>query len=92
MRFARPGPAGAETPTVVVAGTHLDPRPLTDDIGPAFLARGGIGRVADVLAAGTLRPLEGAGDLRVGAALGRPGNEPAVGGLGSATQSVGQAR
>ncbi|WP_369227776.1 fumarylacetoacetate hydrolase family protein [Streptomyces sp. R39] len=79
MRFARLGPAGAETPTVVVAGTHLDLRPLTDDIGPAFLARGGIARVADALAAGTLRPLAGAGDLRVGAALGRPGKIVCIG-------------
>jgi 2-keto-4-pentenoate hydratase/2-oxohepta-3-ene-1,7-dioic acid hydratase in catechol pathway len=79
MRLARLGPAGAEIPTVVVDSTHLDLRPLTDDIGPAFLAGDGLARVADAVAAGDLQPLAGAGDLRVGAALARPGKIVCIG-------------
>jgi 2-keto-4-pentenoate hydratase/2-oxohepta-3-ene-1,7-dioic acid hydratase in catechol pathway len=79
MRLARLGPRGAEIPTVVVDGTHLDLRPITPDIGPAFLADGGLEKVSAALAAGALEPLAGAADLRVGAALARPGKIVCIG-------------
>ena len=51
MRLARLGPAGAETPTVVVDGTHHDLRPVladlgVSDLGPAFFAADGLARAA----------------------------------------------
>jgi 2-keto-4-pentenoate hydratase/2-oxohepta-3-ene-1,7-dioic acid hydratase in catechol pathway len=79
MRLSRLGPVGSEIPTVLVDGVHLDLRPLTDDIGPAFLADGGLERVAQAVAAGSLQPLAGAGELRVGAALARPGKVVCIG-------------
>ncbi|MBZ5740971.1 fumarylacetoacetate hydrolase family protein [Nocardioides mangrovi] len=79
MRLARLGDAGSEIPTVVVDGTHLDLRPLTQDLGPAFFAGGGLERVADAVAAGSLEPLDGAADLRVGPALARPGKIVCIG-------------
>lgn len=79
MRFARLGPIGAEIPTVVVDGTHLDLRPVTADLGPAFFAGTGVEDVRAALAAGSLTPLEGAADLRVGAAIARPGKVLCVG-------------
>jgi 2-keto-4-pentenoate hydratase/2-oxohepta-3-ene-1,7-dioic acid hydratase in catechol pathway len=81
MRLARLGPRGAETPTVVVDGTHLDLRPVLDgrDLDAAFFAGGGLERVAAAVAAGTLEPLTGAGDLRVGAPVARPGKVVCIG-------------
>jgi len=84
MRLARLGAPGAETPTVVVDGTHHDLRPVLDelgvtDVGPAFFAAGGLDRVAAALEAGTLTELAGAADLRVGAPLARPGKVVCIG-------------
>ncbi|MBB6627718.1 fumarylacetoacetate hydrolase family protein [Nocardioides sp. KIGAM211] len=87
MRIARLGPAGAEIPTVVVDGTHLDLRPVLGtpgtgaggDVGPAFFAAGGLDLVAAALEAGTLEPLAGAEGLRVGAPLARPGKIVCIG-------------
>ncbi|MFC5924236.1 fumarylacetoacetate hydrolase family protein [Micromonospora vulcania] len=79
MRLARLGPSGAEVPTVVVDGTYLDLRPITDDIGPAFLASNGIERVAAAVAADSLQPLAGAADLRIGAPISRPGKIVCIG-------------
>jgi 2-keto-4-pentenoate hydratase/2-oxohepta-3-ene-1,7-dioic acid hydratase in catechol pathway len=79
MRLARLGEPGSEVPTVVLDGTHLDLRPITDDIGPAFLARGGLDRVAAAVADGSLEPLAGAVGLRVGAAIARPGKIVCIG-------------
>ena len=78
MRFARLGPVGAEIPTVIVDGTHHDLRALSDDLGPAFFAGGGPGRVAEAIAAGTLPVLEATG-LRVGAPIARPGKVVCIG-------------
>jgi 2-keto-4-pentenoate hydratase/2-oxohepta-3-ene-1,7-dioic acid hydratase in catechol pathway len=77
MRFARLGPVGAEIPTIIVDGVHLDLRPVLDgqDLGPAFFAGGGPGR----LDAGFLEPLAGAGDLRVGSPIARPGKVVCIG-------------
>lgn len=79
MRLARLGPAGSEIPTVVLDGAPLDLRPITDDIGPAFLASGGLERAAAAVAAGSLQPFDGAADLRVGAPISRPGKIVCIG-------------
>jgi len=72
VKLARLGPQGAETPVVLDSGRTLDLTGLAPDIDGAFLARGGIGRVAEALAAGTLPELAGADELRVGAPIARP--------------------
>ena len=84
MRLARLGPPGAETPTVVVDGTHHDLRPVLDelgvaDVGPSFFAAGGLDRVSAALADGSLTELPSATDLRVGAPLARPGKIVCIG-------------
>ena len=81
MRLARLGPAGAEIPTVIVDGTHLDLRPVLggQDLGPAFLAADGLAGVADAVAAGTLQPLPDAAGLRVGSPVARPGKVVCIG-------------
>lgn len=53
-------------------GDHYDLRGITRDIDGDFLSSGGIDRVRDALAAGTIPLLEGAGDLRIGAPIARP--------------------
>ena len=53
MRLARIGAAGAEIPAVSDREEWFDLRPITTDVGPAFLA-GGLGRAAAALAAGEL--------------------------------------
>ncbi|MEV7429709.1 fumarylacetoacetate hydrolase family protein [Nocardioides sp. NPDC092400] len=81
MRIARLGPRGAETPTVVVDGTHLDLRPVLGggDVDRVFLAGGGLARIAEAVAAGTLEELPGAADLRTGAPVARPGKVVCIG-------------
>jgi 2-keto-4-pentenoate hydratase/2-oxohepta-3-ene-1,7-dioic acid hydratase in catechol pathway len=81
MRIARLGPLGAEIPTVIVDGTHLDLRPALDgpDVDAAFFASGGLAKVAAAVAAGTLQELPGAADLRVGAPIARPGKVVCIG-------------
>jgi len=59
---------------VVVHGDRfLDLTGITDDIDAPFLGTGGLDRVAEALTAGTLPELDGAGDLRVGPPVARPG-------------------
>jgi 2-keto-4-pentenoate hydratase/2-oxohepta-3-ene-1,7-dioic acid hydratase in catechol pathway len=83
MRFARLGPAGREIPTVHADGRYLDLRPLIPDLGadlgPAFLAGGGIARVSRALTAGELTPVESAAAPRVGAPLANPGKIVCIG-------------
>jgi 2-keto-4-pentenoate hydratase/2-oxohepta-3-ene-1,7-dioic acid hydratase in catechol pathway len=79
MRLARLGPVSREVPTIVLDGTPLDLRPVTDDIGPAFLGSRGLERAADAVAADSLQPLDGAADLRVGAPISRPGKIVCIG-------------
>jgi len=81
MRLARLGPQGAEIPTVVVDGTHLDLRPVLDgcDLDAAFFAGGGLANVAGAVAASTLEELPGAAELRVGAPVARPGKVVCIG-------------
>ena len=79
MKLLRVGPAGAERPAVLGAdGTVLDLSGLTADIDGAFLAGGGLRRVAEALADGTLPPVADAG-LRVGAPVARPGKVVCIG-------------
>jgi 2-keto-4-pentenoate hydratase/2-oxohepta-3-ene-1,7-dioic acid hydratase in catechol pathway len=83
MRFARLGPAGREIPTVHADGRYLDLRPLIPDLGadlgPAFLAGGGIERVSRALTAGELTPVNSGAALRVGAPLTNPGKIVCIG-------------
>src|SRR5690349_7930448 len=72
VKLARLGPPGAETPVVLDAGRTLDLTSLTADIDGAFLSGGGIARVGEALAAGSLPELAGADQLRVGAPIARP--------------------
>ena len=71
MLLQRRGPAGREIPAVLLDGTAYDLRPLTVDIDGTFLAGGGVARVADAIAAGSLRPLPDQ-SVRVGAPLAAP--------------------
>jgi len=70
MRLMRLGDAGSEVPVALVAGRHLDLRPITADIDGAFLGAGGLDRVRAELA--SLPELAGAAGLRVGAPVARP--------------------
>ncbi|MDT0471488.1 fumarylacetoacetate hydrolase family protein [Streptomyces griseoviridis] len=70
MKLARIGEAGREIPVVVAEDHYLDLSPLTHDIDGAFLA-GGLDRVADAVAAGSLARVEAAGQ-RLGAPIARP--------------------
>jgi 2,4-didehydro-3-deoxy-L-rhamnonate hydrolase len=73
MRLARLGPPGAEVPVVVTPTATLDARPVTADYDGAFLAAGGLERLREAVAVGTLPELPEAGTLRVGAPVARPG-------------------
>lgn len=72
MELLRLGPIGHEIPAVRHDGVCFDLRPLTDDIDPNFFAADGIERVRKALAAGELKPLDGADEMRIGAPLTRP--------------------
>lgn len=73
MKLARFGARGQEVPAVVTDGAALDLRGVTPDVDPAFFAANGLVRVRQALADGSLPRLAGAGELRVGAPLARPG-------------------
>jgi 2,4-didehydro-3-deoxy-L-rhamnonate hydrolase len=72
MKLGRLGPEGLERP-VAYDGRYLDLSPVTAEIDGPFLASGGLDRVREALAAGTLREVDGAGELRVGPPVARPG-------------------
>ncbi|MEA1263457.1 fumarylacetoacetate hydrolase family protein [Microbacterium sp. STF-2] len=72
MEFLRLGAAGAERPAVRQDGRVHDLTVLTEDIDGAFLARDGIARTREALAAGALTELDGAAALRVGPPIARP--------------------
>lgn len=72
MKFARLGPIGQETPTVLVDGTYFDLTTITADIDGAFLAGTGPTAVRAALAAGSLPSLHDAQALRIGAPIARP--------------------
>jgi 2-keto-4-pentenoate hydratase/2-oxohepta-3-ene-1,7-dioic acid hydratase in catechol pathway len=72
MKFARLGPIGSETPVVDSDGTWLDISSITPDVDGAFLASGGVDRVREAVATGSLPALANADDLRIGAPIARP--------------------
>ncbi|TFC74022.1 FAA hydrolase family protein [Cryobacterium sp. TMS1-20-1] len=72
MKFARLGPIGQETPTVLVDGTYFDLTTITADIDGVFLAGTGPTAVRAALAAGSLPSLNDAQALRIGAPIARP--------------------
>ncbi len=59
MELMRLGDAGAETPVVRVDGATYSIASLTDDIDGAFLEGGGIAKVRDAVAAGSLAVVRG---------------------------------
>lgn len=67
----RVGEPGCERPIVVVDGTAFDARPVTDDITPAFLARGGLPALLAAARAGALAPTD-IGGLRIGPPVAAP--------------------
>ena len=71
MRLLRHGPPGAETPAVEQDGVVRSLESLTRDIDGAFLESGGIPRVRDALAAGSLPEVRLDG-RRIGAPVARP--------------------
>ncbi|MDN5737014.1 MAG: fumarylacetoacetate hydrolase family protein, partial [Brevibacterium aurantiacum] len=79
MELLRLGPIGHEIPVVRDNDVYYDLRPLTTDITPEFFADDGIGRVRTALDEGSLVPLEGAEDLRIGAPVARPSAVVCVG-------------
>lgn len=87
MRIVRLGENGREQPAVLVRAADGHGRqdryfsllPITEEVDGAFLASGGVAKVREALRAGALPLVEGAGDLRVGAPIARPG---AVVGIG----------
>lgn len=84
MKFARLGDPGREQPAVQPEcpesnGKWYSLAGVAADIDGAFLEAGGVARVRDALAAGSLAEIPDAGTLRFGAPLARPG---AVVGIG----------
>lgn len=77
MRLARLGDPGAEHPVVLHGDRVLDLSGVTNEIDGAFLESGGLDRVRDALP--DLSALEGAGGLRTGAPIARPGSVICVG-------------
>jgi len=77
VKLLRVGPAGQERPVVMDADGNL--RDIGEpDIDGAFLASGGVARVREALARGSL-PVVEAGDLRIGAPVARPGKVVCIG-------------
>lgn len=79
MRLQRLGPVGSEQVAVVVDDVAYDLGQLTNDFDADFFAADGLRRVRDLVAAGTLKPIPGAAELRVGPPIGRPGKIVCVG-------------
>lgn len=79
MHFLRLGEPGSEIPAVSSEGVTYDLRELTDDIDGSFLEAGGIARTRELLAAGSLREVEGAHSLRIGTPIARPAAVVCVG-------------
>ncbi|MFD3513963.1 fumarylacetoacetate hydrolase family protein [Streptomyces sp. NPDC058657] len=80
MKLQRLGEAGSERPALLADdGQVYDLSALTPDIDGPFLAGGGVARVREAYGAGELPLLDGAGDLRVGAPVARPGKVVCIG-------------
>ncbi|MFH9354690.1 fumarylacetoacetate hydrolase family protein [Kitasatospora sp. NPDC017646] len=79
MKLLRVGAPGEEVPAVQDAdGRTFALSSVTDDIDGAFLASGGVERVRQALAAGTLPPFDVA-DRRIGSPVARPGKVVCIG-------------
>jgi 2,4-diketo-3-deoxy-L-fuconate hydrolase len=78
MKFARVGAPGAERPVVVDGDTAYALDPITADVDAAFWESGGVARVADALAAGSLAAVNLDG-LRYGAPITRPSSVFCIG-------------
>ncbi|MEU8886385.1 fumarylacetoacetate hydrolase family protein [Streptomyces sp. NPDC048442] len=80
MKLQRLGECGSEIPALLADdGQVYDLSGLASDIDGTFLAGGGMERVRAAHAAGELDVLEGAGALRVGAPVARPGKIVCIG-------------
>jgi len=71
MRLARRGAPGAEKPVVLEGDRAFDLTPLTADIDGDFLQSGGLERVREALAAGSL-PVADIDGTRIGSPVARP--------------------
>jgi 2,4-diketo-3-deoxy-L-fuconate hydrolase len=72
MELLRLGPVGEERPAVQVDGTVYDIASITTDIDGAFLAGGGVQRVRDAVATGSLAVFQDAEAQRIGSPVARP--------------------
>jgi 2-keto-4-pentenoate hydratase/2-oxohepta-3-ene-1,7-dioic acid hydratase in catechol pathway len=80
VRLARLGPVGKERPVLLADDNRaFDIAAITADIDGAFLASGGVDRVAGALASGELREVGAADALRVGAPIARPSTVVCIG-------------
>jgi 2-keto-4-pentenoate hydratase/2-oxohepta-3-ene-1,7-dioic acid hydratase in catechol pathway len=71
MKLGRLGSVGEEIPVVWIGDEAFDLRSITSDIDGRFWA-GGVERVREAVGAGTLPPLRGWRQFRVGAPIARP--------------------
>lgn len=80
MKLSRIGPAGAERPAVLTddGSFHDASAVATGDFSAEFLAQGGLGRLADALAAEELPVMDVSGQ-RIGAPIPRPGKVICIG-------------
>ncbi|WP_230673232.1 fumarylacetoacetate hydrolase family protein [Rathayibacter sp. Leaf248] len=78
MHIQRSGVRGEERPLVVEKGVSYDLSSLTTDIDGPFLASGGLDRVRDALADGSLPRID-TESARVGAPIARPGKIVCIG-------------
>ncbi|MGO4859639.1 fumarylacetoacetate hydrolase family protein [Arthrobacter sp. 2MCAF14] len=83
MKFARLGTAGNEKPVVIAQDANGTERyfsldPLAKDINGEFLAKDGLARTREALAAGNLPEISAEG-LRIGSPVARPGNVICIG-------------
>jgi 2-keto-4-pentenoate hydratase/2-oxohepta-3-ene-1,7-dioic acid hydratase in catechol pathway len=79
MKFSRLGAVGNEIPVVRHEHAVFDLRPLTDDIGGAFLAANPVACVREALDENRLSVLPDASSLRIGAPIARPGKLICIG-------------
>ena len=71
VALGRVGEPGAERPVVLVDGAAFDARPVTDDITPGFLERGGLDPLVAAARAGAL-PATDVGGERIGPPIDGP--------------------
>jgi 2-keto-4-pentenoate hydratase/2-oxohepta-3-ene-1,7-dioic acid hydratase in catechol pathway len=79
VKLARFGPRGAEVPAIVTDAATYDLRGVTSDLDAAFFANAGSAAARAALERGALPELAGAGTMRVGSPLARPGAVVCIG-------------